>query len=116
MKDPDEVQQESDQESEELEEDFDFCEAAKERAGQLFTGKRRKDAIEKPLADIMKQKDFLLINECLLKCAEHEEKLNQNREQIDEHEKELKQIRKFRVEYEEFRDKYDKDIKDINDK
>jgi hypothetical protein len=84
MRDPDEAPVDSDPDSSELGDEFDFITAAKGRAGQFFTGKRKKDSNEKSLAELMKQKDLTLINEVLLKCAEHEEKLLENRQEIDD--------------------------------
>lgn len=76
MKDPDEDSANSDHDSTDFEEDFDFLEAAKRRKGNLLRGKKANGSTEQGLYGIMKKNDFLLLNRMLDVIAEHEVRLS----------------------------------------
>ena len=61
-----------DDESDELEDNFDFVLHGRERVGKLFNSKRSKDQKERALRDIMPKNDFNVVNRMLCKCIEHE--------------------------------------------
>ena len=72
MKDPDEDSLNSDHDSTDFEEDFDFLEAAAKRKGNLLRGKKSNGSTENGLYGIMKKNDYLLLNRMLDVLAEHE--------------------------------------------
>lgn len=81
LKDPDAAQEfASDDDSTELEEDFDYIYHAKKRVGVLFKNKRSKDDKDKSLRDMMPKNDFTMVQRMLDKTIEHEKvviKLNE---------------------------------------
>lgn len=73
LRDPDDdVIIDSEEESSELEGDFDFIHEGKKRVGKLMKNKRYKHQKEKPLIDMMPQNDFLVVNKMLEKSIDHE--------------------------------------------
>ena len=84
MKDPDVESIGSASDSTEFEDGFDFVQLGKDRVGHLFKAKKgQKDKDEKSLAEQMRKNDLKVINKMLEKSIEHEEKLIQNREELD---------------------------------
>lgn len=116
MKDPDEQEIANDGDSTELEEDFDFVQAARDRANLLFKRKRSKDSNEKALSELMKKNDLKLINRMLQLAADNIEALDKKDEQIDEINKELRQVTSFRREFGHFLDQTKKSIEETKEK
>ena len=85
MKDPDTISIGSASDSTEYEDDFDFVKLGQERVGHLFKGKKaKKDKDEKSVAELMRRNDLKVMNRMLKITIEHEEKLIQNREELDQ--------------------------------
>lgn len=75
MKDPDEQEFGNDGDSTELEDDFDFVQAARDRADTLFKKKKTKGSKDKALGEMMKKNDLKLINRMLQIAADNIESL-----------------------------------------
>jgi hypothetical protein len=73
MKDPDAQQVVDDGDSTELEEDFDFVEAARARADTLFKKKKSKESKDKALGEMMKKNDLKIVNRMLTLAADQVE-------------------------------------------
>ena len=72
MKDPEVDSFDSDSDSTEMEDDFDFVTVAKERQGTLFKGKKKKEANEKSVAELMRRNDLVLMKKSIDKLCDHD--------------------------------------------
>ena len=72
MKDPEVDSFDSDSDSTEMEDNFDFVTQAKERVDTLFKGKKKKDPNEKSVAELMKRNDLILMRKAIEKLCDHE--------------------------------------------
>ena len=80
MADPDEGSDEEAELSSELENDFDFVEAANKRSGAFFKGSAGKKKAS--LASMMKKKDYMLINRMLELVAGHHKQMPEHTDGI----------------------------------
>lgn len=78
MKDPEVDSFDSDSDSTEMEDNFDFVTQAKERVETLFKGKKKKDPNEKSVAELMRRNDVILIKRAIEKICDHEHLLKRN--------------------------------------
>ena len=65
MKDPDDQEVANEGDSTELEDEFDFVQAARDKADTLFKRKKNKASKEKALGELMKKNDLKLVNRML---------------------------------------------------
>jgi len=72
LQDPDADAFLSDEDSDELKDEFDFVVHGSRRIGRLLKEKRSKQQKEKPLRELMPKNDFAMINKMLQKVVEHE--------------------------------------------
>lgn len=72
MRDPDHDSFYSDESSEEGTKDYDFIRHANKRQGILFKPSKKLKETDKCLADMMPQKDYTLMNQMMMRVADHE--------------------------------------------
>jgi len=92
MKDPEVDSFDSDSDSTEMEDDFDFVTVAKERTGTLFKGKKKKEANEKSVAELMRRNDLVLMRKAIDKLCEHEFLLKRSSQLQTQFKNQIKQL------------------------
>ena len=92
MKDPEVDSFDSDSDSTEMEDDFDFVAIAKERMGTLFKGKKKKEANEKSVAELMRRNDLILMRKAIDKLCEHEFLLKRSSQLQTQFKNQIKQL------------------------
>ena len=92
MKDPEVDSFDSDSDSTEMEDDFDFVAIAKERMGTLFKGKKKKEANEKSVAELMRRNDLVLMRKAIDKVCEHEFLLKRSSQLQSQFKSQIKQL------------------------
>ena len=92
MKDPEVDSFESDSDSTEIEDNFDFVSVAKERVETLFKGKKKKEPNEKSVAELMRRNDLILMKKAIEKLCEHDFLLKRSSQLQAQFKNQIKQL------------------------